>query len=216
MRPLTLVRPKPLVEVGGKPLIEHTLDALPADITSVVVVVAYLGEQIRERLGSAYKGKEIVYAQQGALQSTGGALMSARDLLDERFLVVLADDLHAPEPLARLVRHPLGLLAAESDTPELFGVVTRTQEGLLRDIVEKPEHPTSNLINTGVMMLDRRVFSYEVPLVGDELRLTDMLTALAAEVPVAVEVQHRFCAVGRPEDIPVAEAWLKKGDDMAA
>ncbi len=208
LRPLTLTRPKPLVVVGGKPLLEHTLEVLPASITSVVLVVGYLGEQIRQHIGDSYRGRTVSYAEQGPIHSTGGALLSARELLADRFLVMLADDLHDGAALERLVQHPLALLAAQTETPELFGVVTMTQEGFLKDIVEKPKQPTSNLISTGVMVLDARIFSYDVPLVGDELRLTDQVTALAKDAPVAIEVQEHFCSVGRPEDIPVAEAWL--------
>jgi NDP-sugar pyrophosphorylase family protein len=209
LRPLTLNTPKPLIAVAEKPLIEHTLDVLPESITSVVIVVGYLGDQIREHLGETYKDKKIEYAEQGPIHSTGGALISALALLEERFMVCNADDIHGPEALARLHTHELGLLAAETETPELYGILRVNDDDTLIDIEEKPEKPESNLVNTGVMMLDQRIFSYDVPLVGDELRLTDMVTALAADTAVHVEKQDRFCSVGYPEDIVRAEQELR-------
>jgi NDP-sugar pyrophosphorylase family protein len=208
MRPLTLERPKPLIEVAGKPLIEHTLGMLPDSITDVVVVVGYLGDQIREYLGEQHGRFSITYAEQGPLQSTGGALVSALGELQERFLVCNADDIHGTNSIERMFERELCLLATETDTPKLYGVLTLHDDATLKGIEEKPEHPQTNLVNTGVMLLDQRIFTYNVPLVGDELRLTDMVTALAAETPVHVETQTQFCSVGYPEDIPVAEQKL--------
>lgn len=208
LRPLTLTRPKPLVEVAGKPLLEHTFAVLPDHITDVVIVVGYLGEQIREHIGYSYYGKRVSYAEQGPLQSTGGALVSALDYLEDRFMVLNADDLHGREAIHRMFAHDLALLATTSDTPEKFGALEVHSDGTLRAIEEKPEAPKTNLVNTGIMLLDRRIFTYDVPQVGDELRLTDMVVALAQDVPVHVETQDRFCAVGYPEDIPVAEQML--------
>lgn len=210
LRPLTLTRPKPLVHVAGRPLLEYTFAVLPDTITDVVIVVGYLGDQIREYVGHSYYGKRVTYADQGPIQSTGGALVSALNQLQDRFLVMNADDLHGQDAIGRMFNRELALLATISETPEKFGALEVHDDGTLRAIEEKPERSKTNLVNTGVMLLDQRIFSYDVPRVGDELRLTDMVVALAQDVPVYVETQDRFCAVGYPEDIPVAETLLNK------
>ncbi|MGH8227959.1 MAG: N-acetylmuramate alpha-1-phosphate uridylyltransferase MurU [Steroidobacteraceae bacterium] len=95
MRPLTDTTPKPLLEVGGKPLIVHLLGALErAGIRDVVVNLSWLGERIRAALGAGDGlGVRIAYSDEGptALE-TGGGIVRALPLLGaEPFLVVSGD-----------------------------------------------------------------------------------------------------------------------------
>ncbi len=208
LRPLTDTVPKPMVRVLGKPIIEHVLEALPEEVHEVVLVVEYLRERIEEYVGGEHKGRRIRYVPQLLPHGTGGALKSAQSILTGRFLVMNADDIHGAPALARLFRHPLGLLAATTDHPQDFGVLKLTSDGSLLGIEEKPMHPSTNLISTGVMVLDERIFSYNAPLHGGELYLTDLVTLLARDVPVRVEVQDLWLPIGRPDDIVRAEHVL--------
>ena len=97
LRPLTDHTPKPLIEVGGKPLIEHHLERLAAaGITRVVINLAHLGEQIRQHLGDGdHWGISIEYSVEGeraeeALETAGG-IRQALDRLGARFLLVNGD-----------------------------------------------------------------------------------------------------------------------------
>jgi UDP-N-acetylglucosamine diphosphorylase / glucose-1-phosphate thymidylyltransferase / UDP-N-acetylgalactosamine diphosphorylase / glucosamine-1-phosphate N-acetyltransferase / galactosamine-1-phosphate N-acetyltransferase len=210
MRPLTLERPKPLIEVGGRPLLTHIIDVLPSEVDSLVLVVEYLKEQIEEYVGAEYQGMPVTYVEQSAQKGTGGALRTAQPVLHDRFMVMLADDLHGKQALKEMAAAPLAILGAVSAEPEHYGVLTISPEHTLVDIEEKPQHPKSNLINTGAMVLDHRVFTYNTPAVEGEVRLTDMVTALAKDVPVTVVAQPLWCPVGRLEDIPVGEQFLRE------
>jgi MurNAc alpha-1-phosphate uridylyltransferase len=105
MRPLTLSRPKPLLEVGGSPLITHHLRALSAaGFTDVVINVSWLGEQIRAALGDggAY-GMRLRYSDEGPEPlETGGGIFRALPLLGRDPFVVLNGDVWTDYPLARL------------------------------------------------------------------------------------------------------------------
>ena len=97
LRPLTDHTPKPLIEVGDKPLIEHHLERLAAaGITRVVINLAHLGEQIRQHLGSGARwGLTIEYSVEGeraeeALETAGG-IRQALDRLGSRFLLINGD-----------------------------------------------------------------------------------------------------------------------------
>jgi len=201
MRPLTDTLPKPLVPLWGRTLLDHVLERLPVGVTEIVVVVKYRGAQIRAHVGDVYRGVPVVYVEQGEPDGTGGALAAARGVLRERFLVVNADDLHERAALEELCTYPYALLAAESDTPERFGVLSVREDGILLTVEEKPAEPASNLVNTGAMVLDHRVFAYHAPLVGVELRLTDLVMQLAADVPVRVVRQRKWCSVGTLEEL---------------
>ena len=61
MRPLTNDRPKPLVLVLGRPLLEHIIEALPAAIDEIILVVGYRGEQIQKHFGTEYGGRRVHY-----------------------------------------------------------------------------------------------------------------------------------------------------------
>lgn len=211
MRPLTLEKPKPLIEVGGKPIIEHVLNALPSDIDEVIIVIGYKGDMIRAHLGDSYGGRTIRYVHQWMPAGTAHALSLARPFLTGKFLMLNADDIIGQEALEEAIRHPLAILVATHTEPEKMGVIAKKEDGTLDHIEEKPEVPKSNLVNTGTMVLDERLFSYEAPRhVSGEYYMTDPMSALSKEHPVMVIEQPLWIPVGYPEDIPRAEAKLKE------
>ena len=122
MRPITTKLPKALVEVRGKSLLERHLEALrAAGVTTVVINLGWLGEQIAERVGSGERyGVNVVYSPEGdAILETGGGIQRALPLLGaEPFLVVNADIYtDMPLPTTDLAAGDLGHLVLVP-TPE--------------------------------------------------------------------------------------------------
>jgi MurNAc alpha-1-phosphate uridylyltransferase len=102
MRPLTATRPKPMVEVAGKPLIDHVFDRLrAAGIKRAVVNVHYLADQVEAHLRSRVKDIEVIVSdERGRLMETGGGLVQARELLgDAPFLCINSDTLWVDGPI---------------------------------------------------------------------------------------------------------------------
>jgi MurNAc alpha-1-phosphate uridylyltransferase len=113
MRPLTATRPKPLVEVAGKPLLDHCLDRLKvAGVRKVVVNVHYLADSLEAHLSNRVTGLEIAVSdEREQLLETGGGLVRALPLIDaDPFLVVNSDNLWVDGPI-----DSLRMLAAEWD-----------------------------------------------------------------------------------------------------
>jgi MurNAc alpha-1-phosphate uridylyltransferase len=161
MRPLTDTCPKPLLEVAGKPLIEHQISRLrAAGITDLVINLSWLGDAIREHLGDGDEfGVRIAYSEEpaGALESGGGIRRALPLLGAEPFMVVNADlwcdfDLSAlalaPDDLATLVlvdnppHHPQGDFSLEAgrviDAPGLtFAGIGLYRPELLADETEE-------------------------------------------------------------------------------
>ncbi|MDX1403467.1 MAG: nucleotidyltransferase family protein [Woeseiaceae bacterium] len=119
LRPITDTTPKALVEVGGSSLIEQQLERLArAGITSVVINLGWLGEQIAQRIGSGEKyGVEVVFSPEYAqILDTGGGIYRALPLLGSAPFWVLNADIHSdielpdirlrPQSLAHLVLVP--------------------------------------------------------------------------------------------------------------
>ena len=218
MRPLTLDRPKPLVLVAGRPILAYIMDALPSEVDEVILVVGYKGDMIREHFGSSYKGRTIRYVHQWMPAGTAHALSMAEPLLrDERFIFMNGDDLHGTGAFTEALQHPLALLAATHDDPSKFGVIELHEDGTLASIIEKPEVPPTNLISTGAMVLDKRIFNYEaVRHESGEYFMTYPLGLLAKEYPIQVITQNFWVPIGCPEDIASAEAKLGERKSGAA
>ena len=84
-------------------------------------------------------------------------------------------------------------------------------EGVLQSFEEKPEIPKSDLVSTGAMVLDERVFAYPAPRHDNgEYYLTSQVAALAEDAPVHVVRQDVWIPVGCPEDISIAERLLQQ------
>jgi bifunctional UDP-N-acetylglucosamine pyrophosphorylase/glucosamine-1-phosphate N-acetyltransferase len=210
MQPLTLDRPKPLIEVDGKPLIEHVIDALPKEIDEVIIVIGYKGEMIKEHLGDNYGGKKITYVYQWMPAGTAHSLSIARPFLNGRFLLLNADDIHGPNAILEALKHPLSILAATHPEPEKFGVIKKRADDTLEAIVEKPDVPMGNLVSTGAMVLDDSIFDYEAAKHSNgEYYMTHPLGNLAKDKPIKVVEQELWIPVGFPDDIPKAEETLK-------
>ncbi len=113
MRPLTLGTPKPLLRVGGKPLIVWHLEKLAATgIRDVVINTAWLADHIRAALGDGSDyGVRILYSHEGdAPLETGGALLHARATLGEEPFVLLNGDIWTDYDFARLPPAPAGMV----------------------------------------------------------------------------------------------------------
>jgi NDP-sugar pyrophosphorylase family protein len=212
LRPLTLERPKPLVLVAGRPILEYIIDALPKEVDEIILVVGYKREMIMQHFGTAYKGRTIKYVHQWMPAGTAHGLSMAEPFLrDDRFIFMFADDIHGKGAFEEALQYPLAILAARHEDPSRFGVIELNADGTLASIVEKPEVPPTNLISTGAMVLDKRIFNYKAPMhVSGEYYLTDPLSAFAKDYPIQVIEQKLWIPIGYPEDIAIAEEILMK------
>ncbi len=112
MRPLTDHTPKPLLEVGGKPLIVWHLERLArAGFRDVVVNLAWLGDRIRDALGDGGRwGLRLSYSPEGERGlETGGGIFQALGLLGPEPFLVVNGDIWLDADLAALAKPPVGL-----------------------------------------------------------------------------------------------------------
>lgn len=112
MRELTLSRPKPLLEVRGKPLIVWQIEALAAaGMVDLVINLSWLGEQIRSALGDgSLLGVRIRYSDEGATAlETGGGMRAALPLLGDAPFVAVNADIHCDYDYRQLPLAPAGL-----------------------------------------------------------------------------------------------------------
>lgn len=112
MRPLTDRTPKPLLPVGGKPLIEWHLEKLAAiDVRYVVINTSHLADQFPDALGDGSRwGLRIRYAYEGPTPlETGGGMLNALPLLGPEPFIAVSADIYSDYDYAALPLQPAGL-----------------------------------------------------------------------------------------------------------
>lgn len=219
MGALTSDIPKPMLEAGGKPLLEHILERVSeAGIQRVLLVVGYRREAIVEHF--AESGFDIEYAVQEKLEGTGRAVALGRDFAaGDPCLVTFGDIVCDVEDYAgmmeRLEERATGVAGAKWVDDPWQGAAVYEQDGVLTKIVEKPPQGTSSTHwnSAGLYVFRSEMFDYlerlEVSPRG-EYELTSAVSDMIADGKriLLYVVKGSWRDVGRPEDLPVAEDLL--------
>ena len=169
MRPLTVTRPKPLVEVAGKALLDHVLDRLrAAGVKKVVVNVHYLADAVEAHLESRDHGLEFAISdERGLLMETGGGLVQAAELIDsDPFLAVNSDNYWVDGPADTLKLLASHWDAAKMDALLLLVPLARAQnhrgmgdfhmdrQGRVR---RREKGRVAPFVFTGIQMMSKRL-----------------------------------------------------------
>ncbi|MDQ1299540.1 MAG: UDP-N-acetylglucosamine diphosphorylase / glucose-phosphate thymidylyltransferase [Patescibacteria group bacterium] len=214
MKELTQSVPKPMLVVNGKTLIEHKLDALPPEVTEVILIIGYQGNVIREYFKDEFGGRRIRYVEQEDLNGTAGALWLARPFLSDRFIVMMGDDLYARKDVEACFASPeWSVLVEKTETMASGGRMVMDERGFIVDIEEGDHTGKPGLMNTNMLALDPRLFEYPmVPkaLGSNEYGLPQTVLAASKESGISLAaVQASFwIQVTAPEDLQKAEAAL--------
>lgn len=160
LRPLTLSRPKPLVEFSNKPILMHQIEALvEAGVRQVILAVSYRAEQMEIQLKEETEklGVELIFSHETEPLGTAGPLALARDLLtssDEPFFV-LNSDIICDFPFRELEAFHRNhgqegtIVVTKVEEPSKYGVMLYNEAGCIQDFIEKPQEFISNKINAG-------------------------------------------------------------------
>lgn len=156
--PLTLNKPKPLLKVRNKTILEHSLDQLNDLIEEVILVIGFKSEMIRDFIGNSYKNIKIKFVEQKDQLGTGHAVLQIENLIDDKFIVMNGDDFFHKEDIKEILNHDYAVLAKEVTNPENFGIFKIDYNNNIKDIVEKPKQFISNLANCGLYVFDKDIF----------------------------------------------------------
>ena len=157
LRPLTRSKPKAMLPVANRPIIEYVIDALLENaIRDIVVVVGYRKEDAIRHLNRLDAPIQIVVQERQL--GTADALRAAEPEITGDFLVLPGDNYVNAESIARIKKERNAMLVAEHPNPSNFGVVV-IRKGLVREIIEKPEDAPTFTVATGVYSFTRDVFS---------------------------------------------------------
>jgi len=217
LHPLTLTRPKHLIPVGGKPLLENLLTSLKnAGINEALIIVHYMADKIQQFFGNgANLGMQLEYMVQKQIGGTADAAGMAEDYVKDDFLLIYGD-LYIT---SNIIKHILDSYEKEKPVaamtvvpvknPEQYGIV-ELDNSHVTGIIEKPqpkEAPT-NLANAGIYIFQPRIFEkirQTSKSSRGEWEITDSLRLLIQEEKksiLAVQVSsEEWLDVGRPWDL---------------
>jgi glucose-1-phosphate thymidylyltransferase len=154
LRPHTYATPKPLLPVGGRPVMSYILDdLLELGVDEIVFITGYLKERIEEFITAEYPGITAHYVPQEVQNGTAGAVHLAEPYVDTDVLIIFVDTLFDADLslIRRLPDEAAGVIwAKEVEDYQRFGVIVTDGEGNMKRIVEKPRDPISRLANIGL------------------------------------------------------------------
>jgi len=208
---ITVDKPKVLVKIGHKTLIEHTLTKLrDLGITQIALVVGYKGEMVREVVGDTV----IYYAQKKRL-GTAHAFLQAKDFVDGSFFLGMNGDMFFTDPLVDFIKlRPPSISVYRVEDSSRYGRF-EIKNGKVVSIREKATEAASGFINAGVYLFPKEIFTYieKTPLSPrNEYEITDTIQMMINEgwVFKAYELKGFWKDIAYVADIEEAQKALRQ------
>ena len=190
MRPLTLTKPKTMLPVAGKPIIQYNIESLRDNgINDILLIVRYKEEIVRNYFGDGSDfGVNISYKTQKDFLGTANAISYGEDFIDDSIIVLNGDIILDDEIIHEIIKKynylspDTLMLLTEVEDPTAFGVV-EIENGNIKNIVEKPkrEEAPSNLVNAGIYIFNKDIF--------DKIRETEISERGEYEITDSVSLQ---------------------------
>jgi len=206
--------PVALAGQTGRPILEYTLTSLPSSVKEVIIVIGYLGEQIKNRFGNSFGKLYIRYAEAKELNGTGGAVWTAKPYLKNKFLVLNGDDIYSRTELESLIKNtPWSAGLAKAIPPgSKYLTFELDNKGRILGARYPNEKEMKNgiLISTGAFLLDKDIFKYKLVPIGEgkEYGLPQTILKGIKKHPTRGVLMREWLQINSPEDIKKAEKAL--------
>ena len=219
MRPLTLTMPKPMIEVAGKPLMDHMLDRFAADgVAQAIVNVHYLPDQIEAHLASRIAPGIVISDERDKLLDQGGGIRKALPLLgDAPFFICNTDAFWIEGPRSNLARlaqawdpAAMDILLLVASTTTSTGVDWAGDFNLAPDgrLSKRKEREVAAFAYTGVGILKPELFAGDQP---EVFRLAPLFFRAAEAGRLSgVRLDGLWMHVGTPEAVEEAERAIER------
>ncbi len=213
MRPHTYTTPKVLLNVAGKPMLDHIIDSLKAaGIDGVTLIVGYLGDVIEKHVRARYPELDNHFVEQKEMLGLGHAISLGKALhhRDKDLLIILGDTILKADFPKLLSTKDTAIGVKEVDDPRRFGVVELKADGSISRMLEKPEVPPTNKAIVGVYKINdpALLFAGLDHIIQDDIRtkneyqLTDALAWMIEKghrmVPFEID---KWLDCGKPETL---------------
>ena len=226
LRPITSSKPKPMIKISGKPILEHIINSLSySDITEVIIVTNYKGEVIQQYFKDRkLDNLKISFKKQEKMIGTGNALGITESMINEDFILVYGDLLFSPNALKKIIhifktKKLDGVIAViPVKNPEKYGIIEIEKNQKIKRIIEKPDsnNAPSNLANAGLYIFSKEIFKkikQLKPSIRGEYELTDAISQFIKDGKQieAVKISDKdWIDISRPWDLLEANKWILK------
>jgi len=186
MHPLTFTRPKVMLPIVNKPVLElNLLNLIDAGFSDFVFVVGYKSEMVRNYFKDGSKWNvNISYINQGKPTGTGDAVKIVESFIDSSFIVLCGDTVFLKKDIKKIVQNKDSMGLFKVDRPEDYGVVETKKEKVIK-IYEKMKNPFSDMINAGIYHFDKKIFNYLKKIKKSprgEYELTDAINLMVKDI----------------------------------
>jgi len=151
LQPLTDYKPKAMLPICNKPLIEYQIDMLKEKVEEIAVVVGYLEEEIRKCI------KNVKFYKDEKMKGTASALYSVRNFVDDEFILIYGD-IFFDGNIDKILETPNSMAVVHLKDVSRYGKVT-FERGRLEGIIEKCERG-EGFVNAGIYHLDASIFKF--------------------------------------------------------
>ncbi|MEM2925807.1 MAG: sugar phosphate nucleotidyltransferase [Methanocellales archaeon] len=226
LHPHTHTKPKPMVNVAGKPIIGHILDRMiDLNPEEVIVVVGYMKEKLIEYINTHYSPlfKKISFAVQEEQLGLGHAIYVAKEMVEDSEVMIALGDMIFKAGYIEFKEHYLSLQPCDGaigikkiEDPRNYGIVTLNKNGEIKKLVEKPRRSKSKLGIAGVYFIKNtpQLFKAIEKIARNdknkrEIQLTDALQLMVEEgVKLRAFKVHNWYDCGRAEALLEANRVL--------
>ncbi len=201
LRPFTASRPKVMIKVANRPLLQYVIEALAKNgIRKLAIVVGYKKEQIQDFFGAGERfGVDISYVVQKQQLGTAHAIKQSQPLVKGHFLALAGDSLVEPQTIAPLLKSAANtILVTQKENASKYGVVGY-EDGRVTSITNGHESEEFQWVSTGNYYFDERIFDF----IGQEVDQNEVFRNMLSEGVIisAVRTSGQWLDIAYPWDI---------------
>jgi UDP-N-acetylglucosamine diphosphorylase / glucose-1-phosphate thymidylyltransferase / UDP-N-acetylgalactosamine diphosphorylase / glucosamine-1-phosphate N-acetyltransferase / galactosamine-1-phosphate N-acetyltransferase len=214
--PLTLTRPKPLLKVANKTILEYNLEAIKGIVDEIIMVVGYKMDMIKDFVKKNYPELNITFVQQKLQLGTGHAVSILEGIVKGRFILLMGDNIYSKGDVKNIVKYKYSILVKKVKNPELFGVVEE-KNGALVNIIEKPKDFISDLVSCAMYSFDEEIFNALKKVNKSkrgEYEITDAIKDLSSQEKINCIRSTGCFQISFPWDLLEVDKELRKGKNI--
>jgi NDP-sugar pyrophosphorylase family protein len=218
LQPLTFVRPKPMIPLINKPILQYSLDKLKEDgFKEVIITLGYMWDHVKQHFKRNNPGVELKYTVEKWPLGTAGGVKKAKKYLDDTF-VVLSGDVIIEVDLKDVIRYHqeknalATMVLTNVDDPSHFGIANLDEDGRIVDYLEKPDpgEAFSNLANAGTYIFEPEIFDY----MENHRRMIDFSKDIFPQLIKEVQAIYGYPSNGYWNDLGRPETYMKATRDL--
>lgn len=209
LRPLTFTKPKPLIKIFWKTIIEHNLDIIYKYVSEIIFVVKYKQDEIKKYFKDNYKWVKITYITQWEENWTAWALKSFK--INDDVLIINWDSIFDKVDLKKIINFDwYWVLVKQVSDPKKYWIFKIDKNWNILQVIEKPDNYVWNLANLWIYKFNSKIFDFvnQISLSKRwEYELTDAINLYLKEYDLkALEIGWEFIDISYPWDI----LWANK------